>query len=69
MALISRADYPCPNVRCPDCGAPPRLGVGSVGQQAVVDHGPDAVVLTYQCHRKNCGRIYPITAQAMRGAA
>ncbi len=47
---------------CPACGAPPRLRVSPLLGSLVATTPSNAVVLTYQCHRQSCGRIYPVVA-------
>lgn len=58
-----------PAVCCPRCGAPPALRLVSRWRDWYLAEEPDAEVLSYKCHIRICGTIYPITAGALKGAA
>lgn len=56
-------------VRCPDCGAPPRLRVPASDRSRWEHEDPVRVVLSYECHMRSCGRRYNILVAAFQEAA
>ena len=58
-----------PAVRCPECGAPPRLRVPAEALELFADLDPKRVALTYQCHIRACSKVYPILVGDLQGAA
>ena len=53
---------------CPNCGARPALRITEDAARAVAHHPPDERLGTYQCHRRACGSIYDLTADAYQNA-
>jgi hypothetical protein len=58
-----------PAVDCPKCGARPALRVTRTIIAALANTPTTATVATYQCQRRGCGAVYPITADAYHRAA
>jgi len=56
-------------VDCARCGAPPALRVTPTIVAALANTPSSATVATYQCQRRGCGAVYPITAGAYQRAA
>lgn len=66
------AAEPCllrPEVDCPKCGARPALRVTPTIVAALASTPASAPVATYQCQRRGCGAVYPITADAYHRAS
>ena len=58
-----------PAVSCPGCGARPALRVSAEAVRESYRHAPEAVLATYQCQRRPCGRVYAIPARAVQQAS
>ena len=58
-----------PEVTCPRCGARPAMRVTSTIVAALANTAPGEQVGTYQCQRRGCGSVYPLTADAYQRAA
>jgi len=58
-----------PAVDCPKCGARPALRVTPTIVEALASTPATATVATYQCQRRGCGAVYPITADAYHRAS
>ncbi len=56
-------------VWCPRCGTRPALRITEAAAQAVENEPPEKRLGTYQCHRRRCGMIYDLTAEAYQSAA
>lgn len=56
-------------VRCPSCGAKPRLRMPATERLRWEHEDPVRVVITYQCHVRSCGTLYQILAAAFQEAA
>lgn len=54
---------------CPKCGARPAMRVTRTIVEALASTPADATVATYQCQRRGCGAVYPITADAYHRAS
>lgn len=54
---------------CPTCGTRPALRITAEMVLDAQHHPPDRPLSTYQCHRRGCGRVYPLTARAYQQAS
>lgn len=48
---------------CPKCGWRPPIRVYPWMVAAAAGLPPDTPLVSFRCHRKGCGHIYPITAR------
>ena len=54
---------------CPRCGTRPALRVTSAAVRAVSGYPPGERLGTYQCQRRQCGKIFTLTAGAYQQAS
>lgn len=54
---------------CPRCGSRPAVRVTQAVVQAMARQPPTTRMATYQCHRRRCGAIFDISAQAFQQAS
>lgn len=59
------------SIRCPGCGAPPRLRTGEDWVAFLRDHcsDPELVVQSYECHIRHCSERYEIKVKHFHVAA
>lgn len=57
------------DARCPVCGARPNIRIPDAERELASGQRPDHEKQTYQCHRKHCRTVYPITALAYQRSA
>ena len=50
-----------PRTRCPICGEPPvHVRLPEHARDLLDGRDPEAVVMTYRCHRRGCREVYVI---------
>lgn len=52
----------------PACRRRPRLRVSPRLMSMAHEQEPDAILLDYQCHGRDCGAVYPLPASAFHHA-
>jgi hypothetical protein len=57
------------SVRCPCCGAPPKLRTLPEVAGLIDWLDGEAVILTYECHVRRCGERYEILVRHLTDAA
>lgn len=57
-----------PDVRCPNCGAPPAYRISEADRDAYCEHAPETVLRSYQCPVVWCQTIYYIRAKHIQEA-
>ncbi len=54
---------------CPRCGTRPALRISDDLERAIAElHKRDSIMATYQCQRRGCGEVYPLTGRAFADA-
>lgn len=57
-----------PAASCPRCGSRPAIRVSPPLRSAAAGRPPEERLATYQCQRRRCGTVYPLTARQLRDA-
>lgn len=57
------------DAHCPFCGKPARLRVEPWVRALFSRLGHNDVVVTYQCHRQECGRTYAVRVEHIASAS